>query len=395
MATQDYTDISHTGPETLAGRYLRRFWQPVYRAQDLPAGRAMPIQIMGEAFTLYRGESGTPYLVDSACGHRGTQLSVGWVEQDCIRCRYHGWMFDGHGQCVEQPLEDVSFASRVRISSYPVQEYLGLIFAYLGEGEPPPIKRFPDFERQGYLEAGPPEYWPCNFMTRIDNDSRHIIYTHRESWIRMGVNRKPGPTNLQSEETEYGVRTFGPPEPGRPQHYTHFHMPNINQVKTPRIEGTIEDAQNLEADRLFWRVPIDDDNCVNFVVDYLPLSEAQAAAYRERRSAAGEANPAELNALGELILAGKLRIEDLPADMSIYKLFWIEDYVTQLGQRYAQQHGRPERLGRTDVGVVLKRAVWQRELKALAEGRPLTQWTSPPEGLAVLADPMPALAGRD
>src|SRR6478672_7692047 len=68
-------DFVHTGPGTLAGRYLRMFWQPVYRAQDLAAGRAVPIQIMSEHLTLYRGESGAPHLVDFRCAHRGTQLS--------------------------------------------------------------------------------------------------------------------------------------------------------------------------------------------------------------------------------------------------------------------------------------------------------------------------------
>ena len=45
-----------TGPGTLGGRYLRMFWQPVYRAEDLAPGQMRPIQIMSEKFTLYRGE---------------------------------------------------------------------------------------------------------------------------------------------------------------------------------------------------------------------------------------------------------------------------------------------------------------------------------------------------
>lgn len=392
MAKLDWTDITHTGPDTLAGRYLRLFWQPVYRADDLPPGRAVPVRIASEDFTLYRGEGGSLHLVDPRCAHRGAQLSVGWVEGDGIRCRYHGWMYDHTGACVEQPLEDepTAYADKVRIRSYPVHEYLGLVFAYLGEGEPPPIRRFPDFERPGYLEAGPPEYWPCNFMTRIDNDPRHVIFTHRESWRRMGRPMRPGPAFLKSEETEYGVRTWGPAAPGQPQRHTIFHMPNINQVRSPRIEGTLQDARTLEADRLFWRVPVDDDHCVNFVVDHIPISEEEADAYRQRRREAGEATPAELNAIAEDILAGKMRIEDLPQDMSIYKLFWIEDYCTQVGQGDAAQRP-PERLGRTDVGVVLKRKIWQRELKALAEGRPLKQWTTP-AGLTDLAPRVPLVA---
>ena len=101
----DYKDFAHTGPDTLAGRYLRMFWQPVYISDELPPGMAKPIRIMCEDFTLYRGESGTPHVIASRCAHRGMQLSPGWIEGDCIRCFYHGWKYDGSGQCIEQPAE--------------------------------------------------------------------------------------------------------------------------------------------------------------------------------------------------------------------------------------------------------------------------------------------------
>ena len=35
-----------------------------------------------------------------------------------------------------------------------------------------------------------------------------------------------------------------------------------------------------------------------------------------------------------------------------------------------------ERLGRTDTAIILLRKLWTRELRALAEGRPLTAWTT-------------------
>src|SRR5262245_30664483 len=125
----DYTDYAHTGPGTLAGRYMRRFWQPVCLAADLLPGHTKPIRVMGEDYTLYRGESGTPHVVEFRCAHRGTQLSTGWVEGDCLRCFYHGWKYDQTGQCVEMPAEDDSFPPKVRVQSYPTVEYLGLIFA--------------------------------------------------------------------------------------------------------------------------------------------------------------------------------------------------------------------------------------------------------------------------
>src|SRR4051794_40001041 len=175
-------DFVHTGPGTLAGRYMRMFWHPIYRAEDVPSGRAVPVQIMSEHFTLYRGQGGETHLVEFRCAHRGTQLSVGWVEDDCIRCRYHGWMYDGSGQCVEQPGEDPAFAKRIRIRSYPVREYLGLIFAYLGEGEAPSLPRWPEFEDPGVVDVYPPEYWPCNYFNRLDNapDLGHVHFAHRD-----------------------------------------------------------------------------------------------------------------------------------------------------------------------------------------------------------------------
>ena len=101
----NFMDFYYTGPDTLAGRYMRKFWHPVFRAQDLKPGWAKPIKILGEQFTLYRGDGGKPHVVGFRCPHRQSQLSIGWIEDDSIRCRFHGWKFDQTGQCVEQPAE--------------------------------------------------------------------------------------------------------------------------------------------------------------------------------------------------------------------------------------------------------------------------------------------------
>src|SRR5262245_6082444 len=80
----EWREYTQTGPDTLSGRYMRRFWHPVYIARDLPAGRAKPIRILSEDLTLYRGErqeargeSGAAHLLAFRCAHRGTQLSTG------------------------------------------------------------------------------------------------------------------------------------------------------------------------------------------------------------------------------------------------------------------------------------------------------------------------------
>src|SRR6059058_3253943 len=202
-----FTDLVSTEPGSLAGRYMRRFWHPVHRAEDLMPGQAKPIQIMSERFTLYRGEGGAPHVVGFRCAHRGTQLSAGWVEGDCIRCIYHGWVFDESGQCIEQPAEEKSFAQKIRIPSYPTREYLGLIFAYFGDGEPPPLTRYWHMEEEGVLEVLSTMEWPCNFFQRMDNngDTAHVPFVHRGAYSSSSANRRSGIPRSRKKKVS-GVR---------------------------------------------------------------------------------------------------------------------------------------------------------------------------------------------
>jgi 5,5'-dehydrodivanillate O-demethylase len=78
--------------------------------------------------------------------------------------------------------------------------------------------------------------------------------------------------------------------------------------------------------------------------------------------------------LSDRILRGELAIGDL--DRKTPNLFNVQDLVSQWGQGTIRSR-ETEHLGRSDTGVILLRSLWQRELRALAEGRPLKQWTMP------------------
>ena len=365
-----------TGPGTLGGRFLRMFWQPVYRAEDLAAGQMRPIQIMSEKFTLYRGESGVAHVVAFRCAHRGTQLSTGWVEGDSVRCRYHGWKYDGSGQCVEQPGEDESNAEKVHIRSYPTQEYLGLIFVYFGGGEPPVLPRYPGLEGPGVLEVYPSEYWPCNYFNRIDNtcDVGHVTFTHRDS--REAVDQHPELPVLSADETESGVMTRVV-RGGKLVATLNFHMPNTNHFRTDlSLRDPKSGVSGGYLDRLLIRVPVDDESCVSFPLDFAHVTGDAAVKYRERRLLARKGTTESHLAMGEAMLAGKLRMAEVKKQTNLKNLTSLEDYIVQVGQGSIADRAH-ERLGRMDVGVFLLRKIWERELQALEEGRPLKQWVIP------------------
>src|SRR6266852_1138126 len=107
--------------------------------QTGPGGPPVPVQVMGEELVLFRDEQGRPGLLGRHCSHRGADLSYGRLEDGGLRCLYHDCLYDVAGRCLEQPGEPAgsTFKDRVRHTAYPCVERGGMVFAYLGPGEPP------------------------------------------------------------------------------------------------------------------------------------------------------------------------------------------------------------------------------------------------------------------
>lgn len=405
--TLQFADLEKVGPGTPAGRYMRLFWQPVMRGKDLPAGRAKPLEILGEKFTIYRGQNGTPHVTTFRCAHRGTQLSLGWVEGDTLRCRYHGWRFDASGQCVEQPNEDRPFCNKVRIPVYPTREYAGFIFAYFGEGNPPPFQTFPDLDRPGVLIADPVEVLPCTFWNRFDNDHGHRHWVHRATALRRN---RPDVLVLHhevAEETSYGwrgtrlvksdgadaVNSLGQViKGGREKYesdmglakYTHWFMPQARMLfQRTRAKGF--ERRNLWDTKVVWTVPVNDHAHAAFDVTHTPLEGKEAEAYAKSREAQQEEEAKTRWDLAEEVLAGNLTLEDLPGNIGGYTSFTIEDYVTQVGQGSIGERG-PELLAVSDEGPLFQRKLWLREVSAMLEGRPLKQWKLPAEPFTTMTN---------
>lgn len=368
----DWTDLIHTGPGTLAGQLMRSFWQPVARMADLGPGELQPVRIMSQDFTLYRGQSGAPHLLDLRCAHRRTQLNTGWVEDENVRCYFHGWVYDPTGQCIEQPAEPRPFCKRVKIRSYPTQEYLGLIFAYLGEGEAPPFRRFLAFEgHDEWLFTTNKSVWEHNFMNSMVTDPSHGNFVHAASYQDLG---REFPRTIRCEETEHGHTTFVELQDGQ-KRLLHSFFPNINYAKRFRkFEG-----QWVARETLGWQVPIDDESFIQIGVwmDEVPAGAKTRHAERLQQLREREAGLPSVTGRALTVLRGEARIEDLGPDASPefdqQRLFNIQDQVVRLGMgRIPDLHA--ERLGQADAAEITNRQLWMRELRALAEGRPTKRW---------------------
>jgi 5,5'-dehydrodivanillate O-demethylase oxygenase subunit len=367
-----HLDFIRTGPKTLAGKYLRMFWQPVFCSHELAAGRAVPIRILGEDLTLYRGESGTPHVIGFRCAHRKTQLSIGWIEGDCLRCFYHGWKYDGSGQCVEQPAEPKPFAEKIRIPGYPVQEYLGLIFVYLGKGKPPPLPRYPKLESPEQSLDTVRLDRICNYFNNIDNslDNAHVRFVHGRHRETARDEIVKGDPMISVAESEWGVKRFVQYPDGKTI-TAFFGMPNINY-----LNGQVVDAEIKRADLMVFKVPVDDENHVHFEVRSIPFTGDRANEWLQRRREKRAKEAANRADLVREVLKGRLHLNDIDPNRTDYVMF--EDEIAQTGQGSVPDRS-DEHLGRSDAGVILLRKIWERELRAFAAGRPTKAWTYRPD----------------
>ncbi len=365
----DAIDFVHTGPETLAGRYLRRFWHPVYVARDLSAGDAVPIRVMGEDFTLFRGDGGTPHVVAQRCAHRGAQLSIGLVEGDQIRCRFHGWKYDAAGQCVEQPAEPEPFCQKIAIAAYPAEEQLGLVFAYFGPAPAPPLPRWPELERANRMATI--ETMPCNYFQFVENivDDVHVGFVHR-GVPRIGTDkqRRAKIPRVSAEETSFGLTQHLHHADGKVEK-NHLLMPNISFLAVTDMNKAATPVLDL-----FWYVPIDDTSFRHVLVSVVETDAPLTSVWPPPSSV--PISPVRDEILA--ILAGRKRY----ADIQHPEIVRIQDGVTVASQGAIADRSA-EHLGKTDAAVILLRKIWSRELRLLAAGKPLTPFGRPPDLRAI------------
>jgi 5,5'-dehydrodivanillate O-demethylase len=148
-------------------------------------------------------------------------------------------------------------------------------------------------------------------------------------------------------------------------------MPNVNY-----INGQVVDPDVKRADSLIFKVPVDDDRHLHFEARMMPFSGEHGKQWLERRRAQRAKDAADRLDLVRAVLEGRLRLDDIDPTRTDHVL--IEDEVAQTGQGAIANRSR-EHLGRGDIGIVLLRKLWERELRALAEGKPLKQWVYRPD----------------
>lgn len=388
MMSQEQNDrLTRIGPGQPAGELLRRYWMPAALSEELSGERpVVGVTLLGERLVLFRDENGDPGLIQRHCPHRGADLCYGRLEDGGLRCVFHGWLFDTRGRCLEQPAEPPGSRMHEQISArgYPVREVNGIVFAYLGPGDPPPMEDFDCFGAPDSHVFSFKGLWHCNWLQALEVgiDPAHASYLHRflddeegdDSYGRqfrdLSVNsdtpvtellrRHPRP-EIRVEPTPYGLRLISlrDPQDGR-----HMHVRVTNQVFPCAI--TIPMSADMTITQ--WHVPVDDYRCYWYAmftsygdpVDKATmraqrLAEHDLPDYRPRKNADNNYHYDAEEQRGRTYTG-------MGFDINVHDQWACES----MG---AIQDRTDEHLGRSDVGIIQYRRLLQRMMQQLESGQ--------------------------
>lgn len=183
LSAADNDLLTQVDPGTPMGEFMREFWIPAIRADELPKpdGAPLRIRLLCENLIAYRSTSGEVGVIQSVCPHRGASLFFGRNEDYGIRCIYHGWKFDLAGNCVDMPgelPENQGYKDKVKALAYPTAERNGIIWVYMGKRETPPS--LPDLEPNVVGGEISMQMIDANWLQSIENnmDTTHIGFLH-------------------------------------------------------------------------------------------------------------------------------------------------------------------------------------------------------------------------
>ena len=353
MLTREENEIlTGVGRGTPGGEMLRRYWMPVAVSAELTDEKPIrPVRILGEDLVVYRDRKGRYGLVGEQCPHRKASLAFGRVDEEGIRCPYHGWKFDCTGACLEQPAEpeEGGFKNKIKHTAYPVEKLGGLLWAYLGPEPRPLLPRWDVLVwEHGKRWIEKHELYHCNWVQPMENsvDPSHLYWLHGETAHLVGVVDK-----YEEEHNfvpfEYGImkqrRTPGRKPGDGPQIDQHpllFPITLRHVFRQVKTDGLLR--HNLQI-----RVPVDDAHTQVYVVFFTPNDT--------------DHSPADRDTLWEYF--------PIRNDQGEYRL---EHVLVQDAMAWETQ-GAPtdrtqEHLGVGDEGVILLRKLLREQIEIVKKG---------------------------
>jgi vanillate O-demethylase monooxygenase subunit len=184
---------------------LSRFWHPVAWSDEVGA-EPLAATLLDEELVIYRTSKGV-VVAKNLCLHRGSRLTLGWLEGDELVCRYHGWRYGDHGRCTRIPSQpaDRKISPRARLFTFPCVERYGVVWTTLTHEPVTAVPEWPEADHPDYRRLHLPVYeWRTSAARQIENflDVSHFSFVH------LGTFGNPDATEIPDVEIEFSPTGF-------------------------------------------------------------------------------------------------------------------------------------------------------------------------------------------
>ena len=164
--------------------FLSNYWYAAAWSEELTTA-PLARTILGKPIALFRTQSGRVQAFEDCCPHRMARLSLGTVDGETLRCRYHGLQFDCSGACVQVPGQ-TEIPDGARVHAYPTIEKWNLIWLWTGRSEAADPNLIPSLiwlDSPDWAFSHGTIVYDCNYVLLCDNliDLSHTTFTHRET----------------------------------------------------------------------------------------------------------------------------------------------------------------------------------------------------------------------
>lgn len=149
------------------------YWYPVAWTHQLKPSQILPVVVWQQAIAVYRDTNGQLHALENACPHKGVVFDRGEVHETNLVCPYHGWEFNGEGECVKIPyLPPQQKLPCAKARSYPVQEKYGIIWVFPGDpslAQGQSIPDVPEYNEPDWLIVQIPAHFKAHFSICNEN----------------------------------------------------------------------------------------------------------------------------------------------------------------------------------------------------------------------------------
>ena len=161
---------------------LGNYWHAV-ATSDSVESEIFSVRLLHNDYVLWRTPDGQIVAALDSCTHRQAPLSKGTLEDGCLRCPYHGWLFGDEGHCLEVPSasEGLPIPPKANLKSLHVEEKYGLVWLCPNEPDAPIPEVAADSDSSFTRLNTKMQIWNTDSTRMIDNmlDISHFPYTHR------------------------------------------------------------------------------------------------------------------------------------------------------------------------------------------------------------------------